>query len=77
METNVETPLREDGDYVLGSGSAWITVGSYSVRLQRLERGLQLAVYVLGRETEYPWMEERFFDGDAEVMGVLDGALKA
>lgn len=46
-----ETKLP-DGDYVLTGGAAWLTAGSFSVRVRLTDEGIVIDVYPLGKETE-------------------------
>ena len=39
-----------DGDHTLTEGRAWLTVGPYSVRVNKTDEGIAVDIYALGDE---------------------------
>lgn len=43
-----------DGDYVLGDGAAWFTVGRFAIRVYSLDDSVWVQIFKDGAETEVP-----------------------
>lgn len=68
----------EDGDYLLRDGTAWFTVGRFSVRIHSDSRGVECRVFPLGRESEIQLAECVAYSDDLPANAIFSlAAFKA
>jgi len=62
-------PILTDGDYTLADGAAWLSVGTFAIRIHKTDEGVVVDVYKNGREDEDAIASCYAFDADCEKDG--------